>query len=291
MNYYARSFRTWSYWVYALWSIDSLKTFLATVGTIWGAIDFLDNFQVLRKNELSLWLIIPLALAGVFVVIITRRPVKKIKYKHPGSDLTIEVCIDDLFKIPGQKVISTNTTFDTDIANGIISDKSLQGIFTNIYFPGDLARLNSELDSGLQGIPIKGNIQKAGKTQQYELGTTVKLKIGAEYFYWLAMAEMNPSNTAKTELKDLSKILEGLWEFIETKGEKIDTVIPVIGSGLGRLVTNRKKLIAIIAQSFVTASQSQLFVNKLTIVIHPSDIEKSNLNLFEVKDLLHHYLP
>ncbi|AZB28325.1 hypothetical protein EB354_03095 [Chryseobacterium balustinum] len=61
--------------------------------------------------------------------------------------------------------------------------------------------------------------------------------------------------------------------------------------GLGRLVTNRKKLIAIIAQSFVTASQNQVFVNKLTIFIHPDDIEKSNLNLFEVKDFLNHYLP
>jgi hypothetical protein len=142
----------------------------------------------------------------------------------------------------------------------------------------------------LQGIPSV-QFQKPGKTEQYELGTTVKLKIGPDYFYWLAMAQMNPSNNAKTELKDLNQILEGLWDFMETKGEKLDTVIPVIGSGLGRLVTNRKKLIAIIAQSFVTASQNQVFVNKLTIVVHPDDVEKSNLNLFEVKDLLHHYLP
>lgn len=290
MNYHSRSFKTKSYWIYALWSVDSLKTFLAAVGAIWMSVDILDNFHLLKKSELPLWLLAPLLLIGIIVVIITRRPVRRIRYKHPGIDLTIEVLIGDLFKIPGQKVISTNTTFDTDIANGIISDKSLQGIFTNMYYPGDLPKLDAELALGLQGIPSV-QFQKPGKTNQYDFGTTVKLKIGPDYFYWLAMAEMNPNNNAKTELKDLNHILEGLWEFIETKGEKLDTVIPVIGSGLGRLVTNRKKLIAIIAQSFVTASQNQVFVSKLTIVIHPDDIEKSNLNLFEVSDLLHHYLP
>lgn len=290
MNYHSRSFRTKSYWIYALWSVDSLKTFLAVVGAVWMGVDILDSFHLLKKTELPLWLLIPLIMIGILIVIITRRPVKKIKYKHPGIDLTVEVVIGDLFAIQGQKVISTNTTFDTDISSGIISPKSLQGIFTNMYYPGDLPKLDAELDQGLQGI-VSTPIQKPGKTEQYDFGTTVKLKIGPDYFYWLAMAAMNSSNTAKTQLKDLNQILEGLWDFIETKGEKLDTVVPVIGSGLGRLVTNRKKLIAIIAQSFVTASQNQVFVNKLTIVIHPDDVEKANLNLFEVKDLLQHYLP
>lgn len=290
MNYHARSFRTRSYWGYALWSVDSLKTFLATVGAISMSLDLLESFRLLKKSDLPSWLLGFFILCGVIVVIITRRPVKRIRYKHPGMDLMIEVVIGDLFKISGQKVISTNTTFDTDISGGIISDQSLQGIFTNMYYPGNIQKLNADLAQGLQGIPSV-QIQKPGKTDQYDFGTTVKLKIGPEYFYWLAMAQMNPSNTAKTELKDLNHILEGLWEFIETKGEKLDTVMPVLGSGRGRLITNRKKLITIIAQSFVTASQSFVFVNKLIIVIHPDDIEKSNLNLFEVKDLLHHYLP
>jgi len=290
MNYHTRSFKTRSYWGYALLSSDSLKTFLATVGAIWMAVDILDTFKLLKKSEMPLWLLIPLALIGMLVVIFTRRPVKKIIYKYPGMDLIIEVVIDDLFKVPGQKIISTNTTFDTDIANGIISPKSLQGIFTNTYYPGDLQKLDVDLAQGLKGLPNQP-FQKEGKTKKYDYGTTVKLKIGPDNFYWFAMSEMNVNNTASTKLKDLSHALEGLWVFISTKGEKVDTVIPLVGSGLGRLTTSRKKLIAIIAQSFITASENQVFVNKLTIVVHPDDINKSNLNLFEVKDLLNHYLP
>jgi len=291
MNYHLRSFKTKSYWVYALWSTDSLKTFVAVVAGIWTFVDILDSFKVLDKKALSLYWLVPLLLIGILAVIFTRRPVKKIKYKYPGQDLTIEVCIGDLFSIPGQKVISTNTTFDTDIANGIISPNSLQGQFTQKFYPGDLPKLDAELDRGLKKMPHKEIEKEAGKTNRYDLGTTVKIKLADQYFYWFAMADLNANNTATTNLKKVTQALDKLWEFIDTKGEKLDTVIPLIGSGLGRLTTSRKKLIAIIAQSFISASEDQIFSNKLTIVVHPSDIEKSGLNLFEVKDLLQHYLP
>jgi len=230
-------------------------------------------------------------LIGLSAVIFTRRPVKKIRYKYPGQDLMIEVCIDDLFNVPGQKVISTNTTFDTDISSGIISMNSLQGQFTQRFYPGDLLKLDNEIEQGLHGMLHEPIQKQGGKTKRYDFGTTVKLKLADQYFYWFAMADLNASNTAKTSLNNVTKALDGLWEFIETKGEKLDTVIPLIGSGLGRLTTSRKKLIAIIAQSFINASENQIFSNKLTIVVHPNDIERSGLNLFEVKDLLQHYLP
>jgi hypothetical protein len=291
MNYHLRSFKTKSYWVYALWSTDSLKTFVAVVAGIWTFVDILDSFKFFDKKTLPLYLLLPLFLIGIIAVIFTRRPVRKIKYKYPGQDLTIEVCIGDLFEVPGQKVISTNTTFDTDIANGIISLNSLQGQFTQKFYPGDLPKLDAELDRGLKKIPHTEVEKEAGKKYRYDLGTTVKIKLADQYFYWFAMADLNANNTATTNLKKVTQALDKLWEFIDTKGEKLDTVIPLIGSGLGRLTTSRKKLIAIIAQSFISASEDQIFSNKLTIVVHPSDIEKSGLNLFEVKDLLQHYLP
>lgn len=264
---------------------------MAVVAGIWTFVDILDSFKCIDKKELSLYWLIPLFLIGLLSVIFTRRPVKKIKYKYPGQDLTIEVTIDDLFNVPGQKIISTNTTFDTDISNGIISLNSLQGQFTQKFYPGDLPKLDAELNQGLYGLTHTAVQKQAGKTARYDFGTTVKIKLADQYFYWFAMADLNANNTARTNLNNVTKALDGLWEFIADKGEKLDTVIPLIGSGLGRLTTSRKKLIAIIAQSFINASENQIFSNKLIIVVHPNDITKSGLNLFEVKDLLQHYLP
>lgn len=291
MNYHLRSFKTKSYWIYVICSIDSLKTFVAVVGGAWMTIDILDSFNYLIKKKLSPYCLPVLLLSGVLSVIFSRRPLRRITYKYPGQDLTIEVCIGNIFDIPGQKIISTNTTFDTDTSNGIISLNSLQGQFTEKYFPGELQKLDGELDRGLIDIPSKPGKKKPGKNRSFDFGTTVKIKLLDQYFYWFAMADLNSSNTAITTLRNVNASLEGLWSFISTKGEKLDTVIPLIGTGLGRLTTSRKKIIAIIAQSFISASEDQIFANKLTIVVHPSDIEKSGLNLFEVKDLLHHYLP
>lgn len=291
MSYHLRSFKTKSYWAYALWSIDSLKTFVAVVAGIWTIVDVMDAFKIFQKNVLPLYWLIPLILIGIIAVVITRRPVSKISYKYPGQDLVIDVCIGDLFSIPGQKIISTNTTFDTDTATGIINPNSLQGQFSEKYYQGEMPKLDAELNKGLKGLTSTMVQKEAGKKKRYEFGTTVKIKLADQYFYWFAMADLNTNNTATTNLKNVNKSLDVLWEFIATKGEKQDTVIPLIGSGLGRLKTSRKKLIATIAQSFISASEDQIFANKLTIVVFPGDVEKSNLNLFEVKDLLHHYLP
>jgi hypothetical protein len=291
MNYHLRSFKTKSYWVYALWSTDSLKTFIAVVAGIWTIVDILDSFKCLDKKALPLYWLIPLFLVGILAVIFTRRPVKKIKYKHPTQDLIIEVRIGDLFSIPGQRIISTNTTFDTDVANGIISPNSLQGQFTQKYYPGELAKLDAEITKQLDGLHHRTVQKAAGKTDRYDFGTTIKIKLIDQYFYWVAMADLNASNTAVTKFKYVKQALDGLWDYIIDKGEKLDTVIPVIGSGLGRLPMKSKNLIAAIAESFISASEDQVFSNKLTIVVHPGDVEKSGLNLFEVKDLLHHYLP
>lgn len=291
MNYYLRSFGTKSYWAYALLSADSIKTFIAVVGGIWTIVDVLDSYQVWDKTRFPFWSVILLMFFGILVVVITRRPVKKITYKHPGQDLTVEVRIDDLFNVSGQKVISTNTTFDTDTANGIISIKSLQGQFTQKFYQQNIAELDEKLNRGLEGIAFTETTKEAGKSRRFDFGTTVKLREGDQFFYWLAMSDLNYNNNARTTISNVQKALDGLWDFISLKGEKLDTAIPAIGSGLGRLTISRKKLIAIIAHSFIVASEDNIFSNKLVIVVHPADVEKSGLNLFEVKDLLNHYLP
>lgn len=277
--------------MYALWSVDSAKTFIAVVGGIWSLVDILHSFHALNKDNLPSIFIYCLLLIGIIVVVATRRPVKKITYKYPGQDLKIEVRIGDLFEIKGQKIISTNTTFDTDISTGIISAKSLQGQFTEKYYHQEMDKLENELESGLSGLEFREIEKDRGKLKRFDFGTTVKLKRSDQIFYWFAMSDMNAHNTAKTSLRNVQYALDGLWEFISIKGEKEDIVIPLIGSGLGRLTTSRKKLIAIIAQSFINASEDNIFSNKLIIAVSPDDVEKSGLNLFEVKDLLIHYLP
>jgi hypothetical protein len=260
---------------------------MAVLGGLWLFVGIFGDIKLIDKNDISYGYLLYFGLFSLLVVIFTRRPISKISYKHPGKDLCIEVKIADLFTSSGQKIIGTNTTFDTDLSNNIISPVSLQGQFTTKFFRTNLSNLDQEIDQQLNGINFQ-QVNKPGKTKDYPLGTTIKFDIAGERFYWVAMGEMNPQNNVKTSLKKLQLSLELLWEYIETQGNHTDTCIPLIGSAFGRLGISRKKLIAEIAQSFISASSLATFVPKLTIIVSPKDVEKFELNLFEVKDLLRH---
>ncbi len=290
MEYFLQSIRTVSYWKYALWSADSVKTFFAVIGGGWAIIGLLEFLHIYERQQFpksTIWILVVIA---IFCVLITRRPASRIFYKVPGRDLKIEVRVASLFGTRGQKVISTNTTFDTDIAGGIISAQSVQGQFTNHYYGQNIEKLNEEIEHGLGGRPYVTVEKERGKHRQYPIGTTVKLKVGTDQFYWVAMADMNYYNTAETSLDKVLAALDGLWNYIATQGEMDDVVLPLIGTGRGRLDVGRMRMIAHIAQSFVKASTGRIFTNKLVIVIRTKDVENFGINLFAVRDLLSHYL-
>lgn len=291
MIYFWQSIRTRSYWKYALLSIDGVKTFFAVLGAVWLVFEMMDFFKIFKSNELPPYTFFVLISLSLFVVICTRRPISRIRYKLSGKDLEIEIRIGNLFNLKGQKIISTNTTFDTDIANGIIAINSLQGQFTNKYFPQQIQTLDQLIDNALANVPTTDYPKISGKDKKYPMGTTVRVNIGAEVFYLLAMSDLNYNNTAQTTLDNVLNSTDNLWQFIISKGENEPIILPLIGTGRGRIVTNRKRLIAQIAQSFIKASEQIIFCSKLVIVIHPNDVKKFDINLFEVKDLLNNYLP
>ncbi len=290
MEYFLQSIRTISYWKYALWSVDAVKTFFAVIGGGWaiiGLFEFLHIYERQQFPKSTIWVLVAI---GIFCVLITRRPASQIFYKVPGRDIKIEVRVASLFGVRGQKVISTNTTFDTDVAGGIISALSVQGQFTNRYYSQNIDKLNEEIERGLEGMTYRDIGKEKGKRRQYPIGTTVKLQVGADRFYWVAMADMNYHNTAETSLDMILTALDRLWDYIARQGEMDDVVLPLIGTGRGRLDVGRMRMIAHIAQSFVKASTGRTFTNKLVIVIRAKDVENFGINLFAVRDLLGHYL-
>ncbi|BFO67437.1 macro domain-containing protein [Chryseobacterium sp. KCF3-3] len=291
LSYTWQSIKTKSYWEYALWTYDSLKMFLAVLGAFWTIFEMISFFKLLDQNKLPSFTFLVLLVVSLIIVIITRRPITNITYKVAGRDQVIVVKIGDIFNEKGQKVISTNTTFDTDIQTGIIAQGSLQGQFTKKYFPQNIQALDSLIDNELVGLSSVVYQKRSGKDKKYPLGTTVRMDIMGETFYWLAMSNLNYDNTAGSTLQEVLTSLDGLWDYIIAKGENDPIVLPLVGTGRGRLKTHRKRVIARLAQSFTQSSEHNVFSKKLIIVVHPSDAEEFAVNLFEVRDLLKNYLP
>jgi hypothetical protein len=289
MNFYPikhwfHSIKTISYWRYSMLSIDSFKTFFSAWGIIWLLIETAEYFKLSDAGAIKPYGLNFLIFA-ILLVIWTRRPLIKICYKLPGRDVKIEIRVADIFKVPGEIVISTNTTFDTDTSSGLISSNSLQGKFTKEFYDGNFQHLNEDLDRALATTasqPVTG----PGKLKKYEIGSVAKITTKGRTFYLLAMADMNQHGNAQSSKLLIKQALKGLWDFIMQKGELGDVAIPLLGTGRGRVNATREETIKMIVTSFAQALQQRRFANKLTIVISPSDYREHELNLFELNDYL-----
>lgn len=279
LSYFWESVSSKAYWQYALFSRAGGGVFLAVFGAINLFIGALDFFNVYTRDEYAsyaIWIFI--AVSGLISIFFFRRPVTSVEIKLPTSDIHIEVKIGDLFEETGAVVISSNTTFEADVAGGKIAADSLQGQFTKEYFTGDQSELIDLIQEELSQIEGES---------PYPMGTIIPINTHGKTFYFTAMAELNEQGNAKSTVKGVEKALDGLWKYVRESGELQELAIPVIGTGRGRIVRrDRKRMIQTIAESFVDGSKDGKVSDKLLIVIWPEDAQKFQVNLWEVKDYL-----
>lgn len=286
MRYFLDSIRTFSYWKYAIFSGEALAKLLAVMGALFLFVELLDTFKIYKKDQYHSYGLLVMLVFAIVYLIATRRPVKRVRYKVPKKDISFEVVIGDLFEFPGEIIISSNSTFDTDMASGLIAVNSLQGQFALNAFNGQTAEIDRQIELSLAHEEFVVNETRPGKKHQYPIGTVARIDAGGRSYYLLAMSHMQPSRNAFSDSRILDEALEGLWKNMIAKGERGDIVMPLMGTGRGRVALPRKKIVEKIAQSFADASRDSVFSNKLTIVCRPEDAAKFSINLFEIRDYL-----
>jgi hypothetical protein len=280
MKYFFNSVISRAYWRY-VFSFDGLKSILAIFGLLWLLIETLDFFKVYTRDQYGNYAFFIFISISIILSIILRRPIKSISIAFPEYDFSIDVRIADLFGMGGATMISSNTVFEADVAGGKIAVDSLQGQFTAKYFTGNQNDLIDRINEKLKETDL---------TSPYPMGTTVPIHAHGKTFYFTAMATIGENGNASSTLSDIKKALNGLWECVREKGELQELAVPVIGTGRGRIRTTRKKMISLIAESFVNASIDGKFTDRLIITIRPEDAENFGINLYDIKDHLIHVL-
>jgi hypothetical protein len=286
MKYFLDSVTSLSYWRYALFSGEAIGKFFAVLGILYLCVDIADAFNIYKKDQHSYYGLIILVGLSVAFVLSTRRPVSRVSYKIPKKDFELEVKIGDLFAETGETIISSSSTFDTDMSNGLISPNSLQGQVAFQYFNGQTAEIDRQIEASLKNENFIINEERPGKKKQYPIGTVARVNSHGKNFYFVAMSHMDKNGNAYSDARILDEALEKLWKNMASKAELGDIVMPLMGTGRGRIPLPRKKVIERIAQSFADASQEQVFSNKLTIMVRPQEASKFSLNLFQVRDYL-----
>jgi len=286
VKYFFESIRTWSYWRHALFSSEAIGKFLAVMGVLYLCVDLADAFDIYKKDRYSYYGLIILVVLALVYVVSTRRPLSRVSYKIPSKDFSVEVRIGDLFNIPGEVIISTSSTFDTDMASGLIAAASLQGQLATQYFNGQTTEIDRQIESSLVRETFIVNEKRPGKKNEYPIGTVARVNAHGKNFYLVAMSHMDEERNAQSSLKIVDEALEKLWLNLASKAEVGDIVMPLMGTGRGRVAYPRKKMIERIAQSFADACSERAFSNKLIIVVRAEEASKFSLNLFQVRDFL-----
>lgn len=275
-----------SFWRYAILSREAFAKAFAIIGALYLLLEIMDFFRIYTKDQYSAYAVLPMIGLAIVVLIVTRRPVTKVTYKQPGKDYIIEVRIGDIFAGDNDVVVSSNTTFDTSMANGLISTESLQGQVATRFFQADTDEIDRQLAAELAHVKSKERNDAPGKTAEYPIGTCARVRSHGRTFYFVAMSRLNRKGTAGASLRDVEDALSSLWSFVLTHGELRNLSVPLMGTGRGRTGYPRKKMVERIAQSFAEGSKDQLFSNRLSIVIRPEDAENFGVNLYQVRDYL-----
>lgn len=278
MKFTISSIKSRAFWLH-VFSYKGIKSMLSIYGFIWLIIGSIDFFEIYTRDNYASYFFLVLIFISVAISILLRRPIKSISIPLPKYDLCIQVRIENLFQRKGAIMISTNTEFEADVANGKISKDSLQGQFTAKYYTGNQDKLIDEINEKLMSLNLD---------RPYPMGTTIEIHTHGKTFYLTAMAKLNENGNASSNILDIENALKGLWEHVKTHGELQELAIPVIGTGRGRILESRKKIIGLVAESFVQASTEGKFTDTLTINIRPEDAVRFKINLYEIKDYLNH---
>lgn len=286
MKYFFKSIATFSFWKYAIFSGDAIAKIFAYVGVQYAIMDMADFFSIYTKDKYSRYAVIAMFVIAIIWVAVRRRPITRFSYKLPGKDFSIEVKIADLFEGDNDVVVSTNTTFDTDMAGGLIDTDSVQGQVATRFFNANTVEIDRQLALDLAAVQGTQRPNAPGKQTEYPIGTVARVKSHNRTFYFVAMSQLNVQGTAGSTPRDIDVALEETWSFIRSHGSVRDLSIPLMGTGRGRTSIPRKKMVERIAQSFTDGSTNQVFSNRLRIFIRPQDAENFAVNLYQIRDYL-----
>lgn len=120
--------------------------------------------------------------------------------------------------------------------------------------------------------------------EEYSIGTVIPVSAQHKQFYLFAVATLSDEHRSKVSEEDLKIALDRLWDYFANKAGKDKFIIPIIGTGRGRIKLTRIEVIKLIVLSFLSSCRNHICADSLTISISPDDVKTHQINLNEIID-------
>lgn len=211
--------------------------------------------------------------------------------RHTVSGLHADVVVvrGDLFdQSDANLVVGFTDTFDTSTAQDlVISRDSVQGQLVERVFDGNRRLLDEKLRLGLRAFTAtsteSAQDKRRGRRVRYPIGTTVALPVDGRRVFATAYSRLGNDLLARSGPDDLRLSLENLWSAVALHGLFKPVAVPLLGSGLARVVElDRARLATLIIETFVRACRRlPALAPELRIVIRPDALPRTDLSLVE----------
>ena len=273
----------------------SIGLFVGKLFTSFGALWLIVEIATFVGEQLDVSLEPPwwaLLSAGLLSAIVWTRPRGKYHYKLQARDVDIEIRIADAFDVlksfgnEGALVVPVNTSFETNLDGVIPKATSVQGKLIREYYGGNPLELDKDIQAQLSNRePSTGEGPQTSKGQ-YEVGTVIQLNKNGRRFYLLVNSHIGKGKRVEGSTEEQVTALEKLWGYICEQGDKGEIVIPLVGTGHGRIAGQREVMTRHIVRTFIKSSSQKSYCNKLIVAIFPHDVKKHEINLHQLNAFL-----
>jgi hypothetical protein len=281
-----KGYEIWLFWQ-RLRAKEVFKSILSVFGAIWLLIEILAFFnqESVSQEIKSFWWF--LLILGLIIIIYRNWPKSLYTYDVLHRDVSISIKIGDIFAIDGALIIPINNRLDCE-NNGIIQrSSSILNFFIRKKYNGKYKKLQKDINESLsEDKSWYSNYVINKKPPEYKIGTVVPIFKDEKQYYFTCSSSLNSQNRSKTTEDDLRLSLTELWSYLTHSGSKDNLVIPILGTGRGRITMTREEVIKEIVLSFLVSLSADNYCEQLTICIHPKDLKKYNIKLQEILDFI-----
>ena len=167
------------------------------------------------------------------------------------------------------------------LGGNVLKANSIQNQVIQKFYSGKIEHLNTDI---AHKISI-GTKHEIGKTIEVEQKSDV---FGNKKFYLVANSIKKENNRVISEIDHFTQALNGLWAYVALESGRDGAVtIPLMNTQHGRdSYLSRMTAIKEIVASYIESSKSLNICEKLIISIHPSDLQKGNIDLDELDEYL-----
>lgn len=252
-----------------------LRNFLELIGSVYLIFEICQTFIGRISNVTSIfWL---LALICFFFALTKEWPRDFFCFKIKGTDTVVEVISKNIFSLDGIIVVPINNKFQVDANSTMTHGNSIQAMLLKDIYYGDIEALKEDIGYAIREngmVATAENVDCEASMDEYPIGTTLSINRSDKTFILLANTRINNCGRAFSQKNYTEQSLNGLWEGIAERSKKGRILIPLIGTGNGRVPITRENVFFSIVESFIQVPKAIAICEKLTIVINPKDIKE-----------------